>query len=72
MQIGQHGERLDCFGCGIKKGIPVRCKILKVEQKWYNEDPNNVCGKCPFYKTQKQLDAEWKLYGSPEKKRGAE
>ncbi len=53
------GRRLDCHFCTTRKNTVV-CSVLK---EFYNADKfedDNLCGDCPFFKTEKEFWDGWK------------
>lgn len=57
------GIRRDCHFC-MQRGTRVTCTAL---EEFYNEtDKTDLCGKCPFYKTDKEFWDGWRRRGRDE------
>lgn len=55
------GRRTDCHFCTNGRS-KIKCSVLK---DFYNieDDPENLCGECPFFKTEADFWAGWRKRG---------
>lgn len=57
------GRRRDCHFC-MERGTKITCTAL---EEFYNEtDKTDLCGKCPFFKTETEFWDGWRRRGRDE------